>query len=121
MCSSDLKESSDGHCLQEHLQQLAAARAAPPHGLTTRGLAAALRVEAGQLSPALQALQSLGWTGRLLSADDAEADAEAVRHVLLIAPAQTPLAPLVARLLLAPVDSDESGESADEAAALPAL
>lgn len=78
----------------EVLDRLLAARQAAQKGLSTAQLAAALRVEPLQLQAPLDALQALDWVGRL------QEDAE--RHVLLVRPADTPLAPLAHRLLLPP-------------------
>jgi len=82
----------------EIVQQLAGARTGDTHGLTHAQLAAALRTDALQLAPALDALQTLDWVGQLAT----RTENEPPRHVLLADPAITPLAPLVARLLIAP-------------------
>ena len=86
----------------EALRQLAAARATRAHGLTLHELAAALRVDAPPLQPVLDALEDLGWTGRLAARDEGGPP----RHLLLADPAREPLAPLLERLLLAPQDGD---------------
>lgn len=86
----------------ESLQALAQARSSPARGLSQAQLAQALRVDALQLTPALEALQNLNWVGQLApSTPGAAADDEALRYVLL-APPETPLAPLLHALLLAP-------------------
>ena len=46
----------------------------------------------------LDALQALDWTGPLATSTENQLP----RHVLLVEPARTPLAPLLDRLLLAP-------------------
>ncbi|MBK7006222.1 MAG: YihY family inner membrane protein [Burkholderiales bacterium] len=83
----------------EVLQQLAAARHVDAKGSTPMQLCSALKVDPLRLEPVLQALQGLDWVGELNEADDAAPQA---RYVLLIDPAQTPLAPLMATLLLEP-------------------
>jgi membrane protein len=85
----------------EILQQLHAERAQPGHGLTAPQLAQRLRVDALQLAPALEALTALDWVGRL-AADLEQQGAQEERYVLLAAPASTPLAPLMQKLLLDP-------------------
>jgi len=75
------------------LQALRAARVQAQGGLSAEALAGALRVDPLQVEPVLEALIALGWCGRL----DEEG---AQRHVLLIDPARTPVAPLVDALLL---------------------
>jgi membrane protein len=60
-------------------------------GLET--MAQVLRVQALQLEAPVAALVALDWLGRL--------DEDGERYVLLIDPAQTALAPLVERLLMA--------------------
>ena len=82
----------------EALQALAAVRHQPRRGLSQTELAQALRVDALQLTPALEALQALDWTGQLMP----QASGSEPRHVLLADPENTPLAPLIERLLLAP-------------------
>jgi membrane protein len=82
----------------EIVQHLARARADPSHGLTQAQLAGALHTDALHLAHALDALQALDWVGQLAT----RTENEAPRHVLLADPATTPLAPLVARLLIAP-------------------
>ncbi|GAB4212310.1 MAG: YihY family inner membrane protein [Rhodoferax sp.] len=88
----------------EVLQQLQAARTAGAGGCSRTELAQALRVDALQLEPALQALRALDWAAPL----QPRADAAAARWVLLIDPDQTLLAPLAQRLLLAPDPSTEA-------------
>lgn len=86
------------------LRALAQARRTARHGLTIDELSTALRVDALQLEPVLEALLALDWVGRL----DEEGDEEHIRHVLLADAASTPLAPLVAQLLLPRTDTTES-------------
>ncbi|MDR0479642.1 MAG: YihY family inner membrane protein [Burkholderiaceae bacterium] len=82
----------------EIVQQLARARTGGAHGLTQAQLAATLRTDALHLAPALDALQALDWTGQLAT----RTENQPPRHVLIADPATTPLAPLVARLLMVP-------------------
>jgi membrane protein len=82
----------------EIAQQLARARTGGTHGLTHAQLAAALRTDALHLAPALEALQALDWVGQLTT----RTENQPPRYTLLADPAATPLAPLVARLLIAP-------------------
>jgi membrane protein len=84
----------------EVLQQLQRARALASKGLRLEQLAAVLRVEALQLAPVLEVLTGLDWVARI---DETAIDAvepPPPRFVLLADPQITPLAPLVARLLL---------------------
>ena len=83
----------------EVLQQLESARHTDAKGCTPTQLYRALQVDPLRLEPVLQALQGLDWIGELSEATDAAPQA---RYVLLIDPAQTPLAPLMATLLLEP-------------------
>ncbi len=76
------------------LSRLLAARDKPHYGLRAVDLAAQLRMDPLQIEPLLDLLVELGWVGRL----DEEGPQ---RHVLLVDPAVTPLAPLSDRLLLA--------------------
>lgn len=85
----------------EVLGLLQRARAQPPGALTAAQLARALRVELLQLEPVLDALKDLHWLGQLSEPDEHGA----TRYVLLADPAQTPLAPLMDRLLLAGGDT----------------
>jgi membrane protein len=82
----------------EIVQQLTHARAGNAHGLTRAQLAAALRTDALHLTVALDTLQALDWVAPLAT----RTENEPPRHVLIADPAATPLAPLVARLLIAP-------------------
>lgn len=77
----------------ELLSALAAQRAQPlGHGLTLNDLSRSLRVNDLQLEEPLETLLALDWVAKL--------DEEQQRYVLLADPRQTPLGPLVERLLL---------------------
>lgn len=75
---------------------LARSRAGGGHGLTRAQLAEALRADTLRLAPALDALHTLDWVGQLAT----RTENEPPRHVLLVDPAATPLAPLLRTLLL---------------------
>jgi membrane protein len=77
------------HRVRSDGQQVPAAEA---RGASLEELARALRVDGLQLEEPLRALRKLDWAGCL--------DEDAARWVLLVAPAATPLAPLVNTLLL---------------------
>jgi len=77
----------------EVLEQLHRVRDDAQRGMSLETLAQVLRVEALQLEAPVAALVNLDWLGRL--------DEDGERYVLLIDPAQTTLAPLVERLLVA--------------------
>jgi len=77
------------------LQVLDRARRAPARGLDLGALSAQLRYEPLVLEPLLQRLAGLGWVSRLDEGIHS-------RWVLLADPQQTPAAPLVDALLLAP-------------------
>ncbi|ARU05125.1 hypothetical protein CCO03_10860 [Comamonas serinivorans] len=78
----------------EVLQLLARAQRGPARGRSMPWLARRLRLDAQQVQPAFDALQAMGWVGLL-----EEPERDDPRLVLLIDPAQTPLAPLVTQLL----------------------
>lgn len=80
----------------EVLQQLHRARQRPLRAMSMSELAQALKVDALQLEPVLEALVALDFAGELV---EAEGESE-TRFVLLADPASAPLAPLVERLLL---------------------
>ncbi|RYF81060.1 MAG: YihY family inner membrane protein [Comamonadaceae bacterium] len=80
----------------EVLELLSAARQMPRRGLTVPALAQRLRVDALQLAPVLKSLAALDWVVELVE----DAADEAPRHVLLVEPAHTPLAPLATALML---------------------
>jgi membrane protein len=100
----------------EALQQLHLERSQPAHGLTGAQLAQRMGVSPLQLEPVLEALLSLDWVGRLAS-DEEQAPADPrtgtvtvhqePRFVLLASPDNTPLAPLMQRLLLDRVPATE--------------
>lgn len=77
----------------EVMEQLHRVRDDVQRGMSLATLAQVQRVEALQLEEPVAALVALDWLGRL--------DEDGERYVLLIDPVQTPLAPLVERLLLA--------------------
>ena len=77
------------------LHELASARDDGRQGLSAHVLSAQLRLDPLQVEPVLETLVSLDWVGRLDELDSP-------RYVLLCTPANTALAPLVSRLLLAP-------------------
>ena len=83
----------------EMLGLLQQARQGPERGCSLAAMAQRLRVDPLQLEAPMEALLALDWVGQL------DEDDEAPRCVLLVSPAQVPLAPLVARLLL----PDEAG------------
>lgn len=78
------------------LGELQTARHSARHGLDMGELMQRLRTEPRHLDPILEALIALDWVARL-------EEGGAQRHVMLCEPAETPAAPLVQRLLLAPV------------------
>ncbi|WP_036594266.1 YihY family inner membrane protein [Ottowia thiooxydans] len=82
----------------EVLRALHGARDLSAKGMTLPQLAQSLRVDTLQLSPVLEALQSLDWVGALATLRENEEP----RYVLLANPERTPLAPLMERLLLVP-------------------
>ena len=77
----------------EVVERLRPQGADAPRGLSLAALAQALRVDALQLEEPVAAMVALDWLGRL--------DEPGERYVLLVDPADTPVAPLVERLLLA--------------------
>jgi membrane protein len=77
------------------LQRLQVAREGPQRGLSLAALSEAMRADPLQLEPVVELLIEMDWVSRLDEGD-------APRHVLLCEPGTTPLAPLVARTLLAP-------------------
>jgi membrane protein len=92
----------------EVLQQLACVRQTSVRGLRAQELAQRLRVDVLQLEPALEALDTLDWIGRIQEADTAAPDQTEPRYVLLADPQTTPLAPLLQRLLLVRAPSLEA-------------
>lgn len=87
----------------EALALLQAQRSKPTHGLSQAALAKRLRVQTSDLASVLRLLVALDWVGTLQ--DD---NASPGRLVLLIDPQQTPLAPLVERLLLRHAESSDA-------------
>ena len=104
LVAGDLRSSdAPGWGLQLALELLAAldsARRAARAGCSLEALAEQLRVDPLQLEAPLEALEALDWTGRL-SGDDG-------RHVLLVDPDTTPLAPLLESLCLPQEDGSRS-------------
>jgi len=80
----------------EALQHLARMKDEPGRGLGARELVARMRVDALQLAPVLKTLVALDWIGELAE----EPARDDPRYVLLADPAATPVAPLLAALLL---------------------
>ena len=91
----------------EVLQALHRARRLPAKGLCPSQLAQRMRVDVLQLAPVLDALTALDWVGRVEDLERGASDVPEPRCVLLADPAQTPLAPLVQRLLLERSESME--------------
>jgi membrane protein len=79
----------------ELLRPLARARGEVERGLSLEALSQQLRVDPLQIEPVLEDLVAMDWVARL-------DEGEVPRHVLLVDPQTSPVAPLVARLLLAP-------------------
>jgi membrane protein len=84
----------------EVVSQLRAVRLRPGRGLSQLALASRMRVQPGELDVVLRCLSDLDWVGVLQE----ESAATEPRHVLLIEPAQTLLAPLAERLLVRHTD-----------------
>ena len=80
----------------EALQQLDAARATSQKGLGAKDMVQRMRVDPLQLAPVLETLVALDWIAPLAE----RAADEGPRYVLLADPDVTPLAPLLAELLL---------------------
>ncbi len=80
----------------ESLRTLDQARAAGQGGLALTRLARRMQVDHLQLEPVTEVLVELGWVGRL----EEDRPDQPPRLVLLVDPAQVPLAPLSERLLL---------------------
>jgi membrane protein len=85
----------------EVLQQLALARQSHSHGLTLRQICEALQLDPLQLEEVLTTLLHLDWIGRLQEPEGSDDP----RYVLLADPHQTPLTPLMERLLVEPSDA----------------
>lgn len=76
------------------LRELADVRHGPARGVALTALCERLRLDPLQVEPVVEQLQRLDWVGRL-------AEEGLARHVLLVDPEQTSVAPLVQVLLLA--------------------
>ena len=87
----------------EVLQQLALARQTNHHGLRLRQICEALQLDPLQLEEVLTVLTQLDWIARL-SEHDGQTEP---RYVLLADPHQTPLNPLMQRLLIEPSDQTQ--------------
>lgn len=91
----------------EVLQCLQVARTTPAHGVSLMQLCEDLRLDPLQLEEVLATLVDLDWIARLSESVDARhTHVQEARYVMLADPHQTPLAPLMERLLL--VRSEES-------------
>ena len=88
----------------EVLQRLNNSKATTNRGRSASSLAMALQVDVLQLEPVLGILTELDWVGQLEPNADAGADEES-NYILLADPDQTPLEPLIQRLLLSKTDS----------------
>ena len=88
----------------EVLQRLNNVQTTTNRGCSASSLAADLQVDVLQLEPVLGVLTELDWVGQLVPNAGAGADEEA-NYILLADPDQTPLAPLMQRLLLNKTDS----------------
>ncbi|MFT4241984.1 MAG: YihY family inner membrane protein [Acidovorax sp.] len=91
----------------EVLQELHRARRHVMKGLRPSQIAQLLRVDVLQLQPVLEALTALDWVGQVADAAQGASDVPEPRYVLLADPHNTPLEPLVQRLLLQRTDSLE--------------
>ena len=88
----------------EVLQRLNNSKATTNRGCSASSLALALQVDVLQLEPVLGILTELDWVGQLEPNAEAGADEES-NYILLADPDQTPLEPLIQRLLLNKTDS----------------
>lgn len=82
------------------LRELAQARQGPARGVAVVELCERLRLDPLQVEPVLSELQRLDWVGVL-------EEPGLARHVLLVDPAHTPVAPLVQALLLSVRGEDD--------------
>jgi membrane protein len=82
------------------LRALAQARQSESHGVSLVELCEQLRLDPLQVDPVVEQLQRLDWVGSL-------SEPGLARHVLLVDPARTPVAPLVQALLLSTRWQDE--------------
>jgi membrane protein len=85
----------------ELLRELHQARPTPPKGLSMLQLVQRLQVDAPQLEPVLEALAQLDWVARIAEVESQEE----ARYILLADPDNCRLAPLMALLLLPPMDA----------------
>jgi len=83
------------------LRELAQARQTDAHGVALVELCERLRLDPLQVDPVVEQLQRLDWVGSL-------SEPGLARHVLLVDPARTPVAPLVQALLLSARWQDEA-------------
>ncbi|WP_338413210.1 YihY family inner membrane protein [uncultured Sphaerotilus sp.] len=83
------------------LRELAQARQTDAHGVALAELCERLRLDPLQVDPVVEQLQRLDWVGSL-------SEPGLARHVLLVDPARTPVAPLVQALLLSARWQDEA-------------
>ena len=88
----------------EVLQRLNNSKPTTNRGRSASNLALALQVDVLQLEPVLGILTELDWVGQLEPNAEAGADEES-NYILLADPDQTPLEPLIQRLLLNKTDS----------------
>ena len=86
----------------EVLSLLAWGRLQVSRGFTHAALASRLRVQPAELEPVLRCLQELDWIGQL------QDEGKEPRLVLLVAPEQTLLAPLVERLVVRHAESSDA-------------
>ncbi len=86
----------------EVLSQLDWARQQTSRGFTHAALAGRLRVQPAELEPVLRCLQALDWIGQL------QDEGHEPRLVLLVAPEQTLLGPLVERLVVRHAESSDA-------------
>lgn len=92
----------------EVLQHLHQARHSGSHGANLLQLCNDLRIDSLQVDEVLATLVDMDWIGRLNeSADSAHQAVRESRYILLVDTSQTYLAPLMARLLLKPSESNQ--------------
>jgi len=92
----------------EVLQRLQLARTTEAHGASLSTLCQDLTLDPLQLEDVLATLVELDWIARLSESVDArQSHVQEARYVMLADPHRTPLAPLMARLLLVPSTESE--------------
>jgi membrane protein len=92
----------------EVLQRLQLARTTEAHGASLSTLCQDLALDPLQLEDVLATLVELDWIARLSESVDArQSHVQEARYVMLADPHRTPLAPLMARLLLVPSTESE--------------